>query len=156
VRSLRLVATIAAGVTLMFAINVGTAGAQVAFTWSPESLAFGKQKVGKKSEAKAVTVVAHCGPDIDIDPGPGFIPAPGPCSSADIAISGQFVISSMTCPQTGFVGENGASCAINVRFKPQSKGKKKGFLRISSNPFGGVPLAGKGCKKENGKLDCKK
>jgi hypothetical protein len=122
VRSLRLVATIAAGVTLMFAINVATAGAQVAFTWS----------------------------------GPGFIPAPGPCSSADIAISGQFVISSMTCPQTGFVGENGASCAINVRFKPQSKGKKKGFLRISSNPFGGVPLAGKGCKKENGKLDCKK
>jgi hypothetical protein len=153
VRSFRFVAAIAASIALVFAINVAAASA---FTWTPESLSFGKQKVGKKSEAKTVTVTSICGPDTPVGDPPVIVP--GPCSSADIAISGQFLISSTTCPQTGFVGENGAKCTINVRFKPESKGKKKGFLRISSNPFGGVPLEGKGCKKnkQTGKLDCKK
>ena len=149
------VTTVTAAVALMFAIAASTASAQLSANWSPTSLSFGKQKVGTKSGVKTVTVRGQCGPDIDIDPGPGFTPAPGPCSNMDIAVSGDFLISATTCPLTGVLA---GVCTIDVRFKPKSKGKKEGFLRIQSIPFGGVPLDGKGCKKkEDGKLkECKK
>ena len=145
----RVATTVIATMALGFAVNAASASAQgVGFTYAPQSLSFGKQKVDTKSNAKTVTLTAICGPDYDGSPAPGFQPAPGPCSLTDIAISGDFLISSMTCPQTGFFGQSGTKCAINVKFKPKAKGKREGFLRINSNPFQGVPLDGKGCKKK--------
>ncbi len=141
---------VASGAQALWAPAPEDAAAKV----NPQSLSFGKQKVGTKSAPKQVVVSGSTCPD---NPGPPI--SPGNCPEPlDIAVSGDFVIVGHNCPPVLPGGLSPTQCTINVAFKPKSKGKHKGFLRIQSTPFGGVPLDGKGCKKKvGGKLkQCKK
>ena len=158
-RRSRAAATTTIGVAIVFAITAASASAG-GVSWTPGNLNFGKQKTGSASNSKKVTVNHFCSPDIVVNGNP----APGPCPVMDIAISGKFRISSTTCPTTGVPIAPIGSCTVSVKFKPTSKGKHHGFLRIwtgqQTNPaagFGattapgapaGVPLEGRGCKKK--------
>jgi hypothetical protein len=136
----------------------GSASAAVTFT--PSSLNFGNQKVGTTSNAQLVNVQGGgCGPDT------GPPPTPGPCFSepTDIAVSGDFVITSNNCPPALLGHDINApgKCQVYVAFRPTLRGPRNGFLRITSTPsISGVSLSGTGCKKvkrKNGKrrLSCK-
>lgn len=85
---------------------------------SPSSLAFGSQLVGTASSPQTVTLTNSAG---------------APLSITKIALGGanpgQFTRSS-ACPSTLAAG---ASCQINVAFKPSSRGGKSAVLSISDN-----------------------
>ena len=131
-------------------------------TWSPASIGFGKTKVRKSSEIRRVDVQPGSGC------GAGWMP-PMPCTLSygflDVAVSGPFAIVDTTCR----FGENLSPCFVDVRFRPRSRGRHDGFLRITpakpaqdtpgppTQPEAarGVPLTGKGCHKVRGNLRCK-
>jgi hypothetical protein len=150
---------ISVGAAVLLGIAVSAASASATIVYNPSSLKFAKQKVGKTSPIQQVNLgggscsegfmngvfVHNCTPDV-----------------SDIAVSGNFVITSNTCPANlippGALGGPVVSCSIGVAFKPTGLGPRNGFLRLQSSPsIVGIPLSGPGCKKKKGKkkLVCK-
>jgi len=82
---------------------------------APTSLAFVTQKVGTTSLAKAISVT---------NKGKSLL------TISSITKSGDFVIASKTC---GTSLAAGASCKVNMAFKPTAKGTRTGSLSISHN-----------------------
>ena len=82
---------------------------------SPTSLAFVTQKVGTTSLAKAITVT---------NKGTSIL------TISSIVKTSDFIIASKTC---GTSLAAGASCKVNVAFKPTAKGTRTGSLSINHN-----------------------
>jgi hypothetical protein len=87
---------------------------------APTSLTFAAQTVGTTSPAKAITVTNKGSSILTI---------------SSIAKTGDFIIASKTCGTSLAVG---ASCKVNMAFKPTAKGTRTGSLSISHNG-GGSP-----------------
>lgn len=99
---------------------------------SPNSLNFGNQKTNTTSAAKTVTVTNS---------------GTTPLTLSSVTISGNFAIASGTTCAHGTVLAPSAHCAINVTFKPTSKGSKSGTLTVTDNALHGtstVSLSGNG------------
>jgi len=141
--------------TAALASGVLAASASAAAKVSPSSLSFAGVKVGTQSATQQVTVTGSQCPDL---PGPMGSIMPGNCPEPlDIAVSGDFVIVTNTCPNA-LPGDLAAhTCTITVSSKPTALGPRSGFLRVQSIPaVSGVPLSGKGCKKQKTKSGKKK
>jgi hypothetical protein len=151
-RRLLFATALAAAVALVApaAGSAQTAGDPVP-TWSPSELTFGKTKLGTPSDTRRVDVVPGAGC------GAGWMP-PLPCTLSygflDVAVSGPFEIVATTC----HYGENVSPCVVVVRFRPPSRGRHDGFLRITNNRgmSRGVPLSGEGCERARSKRKGKK
>jgi hypothetical protein len=145
-------------VTTCTAVLVLAGTAQATLSWNPASINFGQENIGSTSPSQQVTLMGgQRGPDI-FD-GMNFIPGPSFPDPLDIAVSGDFTITSNSCPAVLLSPTPGtATCAVRVAFEPNAVGPLQGFLRLQSNPsIQGVPLKGVGCKKpKKGKAQCKK
>jgi Tol biopolymer transport system component len=101
---------------------------------SPAGINFGDQKVGKKSEKQFVTLRNTGGATLKI---------------SKIYVSGDFAISSSTntCPAKLTPG---SSCEFGATFKPKSKGRRWGVVKVFDDAPDSpqrVELTGKGKKK---------
>jgi len=87
---------------------------------SATNLSFATQKVGTTSAAKTVTLTNT---------------GNTPLTLGTLTVSGNFALASgsgTTCSNNGTVAA-GASCAINVTFKPTAKGNNTGSVKIADN-----------------------
>jgi Abnormal spindle-like microcephaly-assoc'd, ASPM-SPD-2-Hydin/Putative Ig domain len=101
---------------------------------SATNLSFATQKVGTTSAAKTVTLTNT---------------GNTPLTLGTLTISGNFALASgsgVTCSNNGTVAA-GASCAINVTFKPTAKGNNTGSVKIIDNALSSpqsISLSGTG------------
>jgi kumamolisin len=98
-------------------------------TFSPASLALGKEILGETSKAKTVTVTNNGSGTLDI---------------SSITTSGDFAIQSKTC---GSTLAPGAKCTVSVTFTPTQLGSRTGDLTFTDNAGNSpqnVPLSGTG------------
>ena len=107
----------------------GTAAPAAGVSLSPASLAFGSQSIGAASAAQSVVVTNNGNASLSI---------------TGIGVTGAYTATGCTPPATLAAG---ASCTIQVTFKPTAIGSQPGQLTISSNAAGSphaVTLSGTG------------
>src|SRR5579883_1078891 len=101
----------------------GLGGTTEQVTFAPDSLLWGKIAVGQTSGSKTVTLTNN---------------QTTPLTISSISIGQDFVLSSTTCPTAPTTVAAGASCSMNVSFRPLSAGIKNEDLTIMDDAAGGV------------------
>ena len=96
----------------------GMSGPSPAIEVSPGALTLDNTRVGGVSNPAEVAIRSS---------------GAGPLTVTSMAVSGPFTVSSKDCPATPFTLVAGASCAMTVRFAPQSEGAASGTLSVSSD-----------------------
>ena len=106
-------------------VGLSGTGTAPAVSFTPSSLTFAGQALNTTSSAQTVTVKNT---------------GTAPLSISSVTPSGDYAVASQTCTASAVAA--GASCAVNVTFKPTATGSRTGNLSFSDNVAGSPQTVG--------------